>query len=86
MSYSEPQSLGGGATAPSRSRNTTPVEVLVERLRLALGIGLVVAVLLFAAFGERPAPDSAAETSVNQTAVPAETEFDGRGKWGGYAR
>lgn len=86
MSYSEPQSFGGGAAAPSQPRNTTPIEVLVERLRLALGIGLVVLVLLFAAFGERSAPDSATETSVNQTAVPSETEFDGRGKWGGYAR
>ena len=86
MSYSESRSFGGGTAAPSRPRGSIPLEVLVERLRLALGIGLVLVVVVFAALGERSAPDSATDASVSQTVIESETEFDGRGKWGGYAR
>ncbi len=85
MSYSETQSLGGAGSGTSRRRVSTPVEVVVERLRLGLGIGLVLLLVVFAALGERSAPDYATDASVSQTVIESGTEFDGRGKWGGYA-
>ena len=85
MSYSDTQHIGPGAHARFRVRRQEPIEVLVGRLRLGLGIAAVLALLVMATFGEADStlgPDSTVEASTGQT----ETVFDGRGKWGGYAR
>ena len=86
MSYSESQSFGSGGAALSRPRESTPIEVVVERLRLALGIGLVLLLVVFAALGDQSAPDSGTDATVSQSQTDTAMEFDGRSKWGGYAR
>lgn len=85
MAYSDTQHIGHGGRAPFRARAQEPIEVLVGRLRLGLGIAAVLALVVMATLGDgqsTPGPDSNVDAPVEQ----AETVFDGRGKWGGYAR
>ena len=85
MSFSGTQSFGHGGRLAGPPRKSDPIEVLVQRLRLAIGVAAVLLLVVFAALGERSAPDSATDTSVSETVTPSDAVYDGRGKWGGYA-
>ena len=67
------------------ARAETPYTVRIRRLRLVIGAAAVFALVALAALGEggaRHGSDVQADTTVSQTGP----DFDGRGKWGGYAR
>ncbi len=85
MSYSQSHMSGNDIRFASGPRMKDSVEVLVQRLRLAIGVAAVLLLVVFAALGERSAPDSVTDISVSETVTPSEPANDNRGKWGGYA-
>ncbi len=86
MSHSPTQSFGISKWSLPWSREAAPIAALVRRWRLALGIGLVTLLVVLAALGEWSAPEPSTDNSVSRSAIEPGSEFDGRGKWGGYAR
>ena len=85
MSYSQSHLPGNDVRFASGPRMKDAVEVLVQRLRLAIGVGAVLLLVILAALGERSAPDSVTDIPVSETVTPSDPANDNRGKWGGYA-
>ncbi len=89
MTYSDPQTFGVGSASLQESGATTPVAVLIERIRQALAAALVVGLIALPVLGGRDTaqqPQSQSDTSIGEHATETDPVFDGRGKWGGYAR
>jgi len=89
MTYSDPQTFGAGTSSLREPGKTTSAAVLIERIRRASAAALVVGLIALAVFGGRDparAPDMQSDTTLEEPATETVPHFDGRGKWGGYAR
>ncbi|MDJ0943623.1 MAG: hypothetical protein QNJ30_09170 [Kiloniellales bacterium] len=80
MSYAKPQSFQPAGRAPEGTR-----------IRLYLGLSAILALAAWGLVSDPKLPDAPELAADRGTAAPGagagqEPVFDGRGKWGGYAR
>jgi len=59
---------------------------VVPLLGFNLGVEAGQLLVVLAALGEWSAPEPSTDNSVSRSAIDSGSEFDSRGKWGGYAR
>ena len=89
MTYSNPQSFGAGVASLRESGTPTTAAVHIEKIRRALAAALVVGLIALPVLGGRDTaqlPPLQPDAAIGQPAAETGPVFDGRGKWGGYAR
>ncbi len=91
MTFAKTDSFRAAGGSPGAS-NTPPRPGEGEgRLRLFLGLAAILALAVWGLLSDAKLPDAPEARSERGTASPAAQaeqapEFDGRGKWSGYAR
>ena len=90
MTYAKTESFPPAGRAPEASNAAPRAGQGLGRIRLVLGLAAVLALAVWGLMsdGTTEAPDlrSANDTASTEAKAEQGPVFDGRGKWGGYAR
>ncbi len=91
MTFAKTDSLRAAGRSPGASDATPRPGEREGRLRLFLGLAAILALAVWGLLSDATLPDAPEARSEGGTAASAaqaehSSEFDGRGKWGGYVR